>query len=244
MEPFEARPFGEEFSTFAIAARCPQTGSFGVAISTRPIGVGARCPFIAPGLGLTVTMAVTDPRLGPLGLNLLRLGYGAQRTLDEIAASDPHIEWRQVCVIDRDGNAVARTGAQNKDWSGHFTEPNLVAMGNGLISERTASAMRDAFHAMRAGALEERLMTALEAGRDAGGQHGGQHSAALIVYRSQPYPLVDLRVDEHDEPIGELRRIFDLYRPTIEYYDSRPARPHLLGSEAEWLASQGARAAE
>ncbi len=236
------RPFGEEFSTFQIAARCPRTGSFGVAISTRPIGVGARCPFIAPGLGITVTMAVTDPRLGPLGLNLLRLGYSAQRTLDEIAASDPHIEWRQICVIDRDGNAVARTGAQNKDWSGHFCEPNLVSMGNGLISERTASAMRDAFYACRGEALEDKLMTALEAGRDAGGQHGGQHSAALLVYRSQPYPLIDLRVDEHDEPIGELRRIFELYRPTIEYYDARPAQPHALGSEADWIAAQAAKA--
>jgi uncharacterized Ntn-hydrolase superfamily protein len=237
------RPFGEEFSTFAISARCPDSGSYGVAISTRPIAVGARCPFIAPGLGITVTMAVTDPRLGPLGINLLRLGYSAQRTLDEIAASDPHIEWRQISVIDRDGNAAARTGAENKDWSGHFVEKNLVSMGNGLISERTASAMRDVYHATAGKPLADRLMTALEAGRDAGGQHGGQHSAALLVYKSQPYPLVDLRVDEHDEPIGELRRVFELYRPTIEYYEIRPFQPHALGGEADWIAAQAAKGA-
>lgn len=197
------QPFGEAFSAFAISAR--------------PIAVGARCPFIEPGLGITVTMAVTDPRLGPLGLNLMRLGYSAQRRLDEIAASDPHIEWRQVSVIDRDGNAVARTGAQNKDWSGHFCEPNMVAMGNGLISERTASAMRDVHRASGGKAVEDRLMLALEPGRDAGGQHGGQHSAALLVHRTTPCPLIDLRVDEHDEPIGEPRRdsrrigVVDLY---------------------------------
>lgn len=229
-------PIGELFSTFAISARCPQTGKLGVAISTRPMCVGARCPFIAPGHGIAVTMAVTDPRLGPLGLNLLRLGYSAQRTLDEIAASDPHVEFRQLSVIDRDGNAAARTGADNKDWSGHFCEPNMVAMGNGLISERTASAMAKTYREAADEPLEGRLMRALEAGRDAGGQHGGQHSAALLVYQTQPYPLIDLRVDEHVEPIGELRRLFDLYQPQMRYYEIRPWQPAALGSPEEWVA--------
>src|SRR5215475_9153535 len=227
-------PFGEEFSTFAISARCPDTGKYGVAISTRPIGVGSRCPFVKPGVGVVVTMAVTDPRLGPLGLRLLALGYSARRTLDEIAASDPHIEYRQVSVIDRDGNAVARTGKENHDWSGHFCEPNMVAMGNGMTSERTASAMAETFRKTRDDDLEARLMSALEAGRDAGGQHGGQHSAALVVYRAHEYPLVDLRVDEHAEPIGELRRVFDLYRPQIEYYETRPWQPAALGVVEDW----------
>ncbi len=155
-------PFGEEFSTFAISARDPDSGKLGVAISTRPIAVGARCPFIEPGLGITVTMAVTDPRLGPLGLNLMRLGYSAQRTLDEIAASDPHIEWRQVSVIDRDGNAVARTARRTRTGPA-ISASNMVAMGNGLISERTASAMRDVYRASKGKELEDRLMLALEA---------------------------------------------------------------------------------
>src|SRR5262245_39666904 len=193
--------FGEAFSTFAISARCPQTGKCGVAISTRPMAVGSRCPFIRPGLGVVVTMAFTDPRLGPLGLRLLGLGYSAPRVSDEIAASDPNIEYRQIAVIDRDGNAVAGTGKRNRDWSGHFVAAGMVAMGNALGSDRTASAMAETFHAPRGEELETRLMTALEAGRDAGGQHGGQHSAALVVYRLQEYPLVDLRVDEHAEPI-------------------------------------------
>lgn len=234
-------PFGEAFSTFAISARCADTGKYGVAISTRPIGVGSRCPFVAPGLGVVVTMAVTDPRLGPFGLNLLRLGYSAQRALDEIAASDPHIEYRQISVIDRDGNAVSRTGGENKDWSGAFCEPGMVAMGNGLVSERTAGDMTASFRNTAGDALEARLMTALEAGRDAGGQHGGQHSAALVVYRDQPYPLVDLRVDEHAEPIGELRRVFDLYRPQIRYYETRPWQPGTLGSVDDWVGKAAAR---
>ena len=225
--------------TFAISARCPDSGKFGVAISTRPLAVGSRCPFVRPHLGVVVSMASTDPRLGPLGLRLLELGYSAQRVLDEIAASDPHIEYRQVSVIDRDGNAVARTGKQNRDWSGHFCKPGMVAMGNALISERTASAMAETFQKSKGEDLEARLMLALEAGRDAGGQHGGQHSAALIVYRQQEYPLVDLRVDEHVEPIGELRRIFDRYRPHIEYYETRPWQPGAIGSEDDWLQRRG-----
>ena len=225
--------------TFAISARCPDTGKYGVAISTRPIGVGSRCPFIKPGLGVVVTMAVTDPRLGPLGLRLLGLGYSAKKVLAEIEASDPHIEYRQVSVIDRDGNAVARTGKQNTDWSGHFCEPGMVAMGNGLISERTASAMAESFRKTAGDDLEARLMTALEAGRDAGGQHGGQHSSALVVYRAHEYPLVDLRVDEHDEPIGELRRIFEWFRPLLPYYAERPYNPRLPRDD-RWRAQQGA----
>lgn len=224
--------------TFAISARCVRTGKYGVAISTRPMAVGARCPFIVPGLGVVVTMAVTDPRLGPLGLRLLGLGYSAKRVLAELEASDPHVEYRQLSVIDRDGNAVARTGANNKDWSGAFCEPGLVAMGNGLVTERTASAMFDTYRAAGQDGLEERLMAALEAGRDAGGQHGGQHSANLVVYDRHEYPLIDLRVDEHDEPIGELRRLWTRYAPLVDYYDRRPARPDALGSEAEWLARQ------
>lgn len=225
--------------TFQIAARCTQSGRFGVAISTRPVGVGARCPFIAPNLGLVVTMARTDPRLGPLGLNLLRLGYSAQRALDEIAASDPHIEWRQVCVIDRDGNATARTGARNTDWSGAIVQRNLVAMGNNLTSSETVGAMARSWASSAEGTLEDRLLTALAAGRDAGGQRGGQHSAALVSYDREIYAYCDLRVDEHAEPIGELRRIYEFNRPLLDYYYGRPGNPEAYGREEEWLARQG-----
>lgn len=225
--------------TFAIAARCAETGRLGVAISTRALAVSSRCPFIAPGLGLVVTMQRTDPRLGPLGLNLLGLGYSAQRVLDEIAASDPGIEHRQVCVIDRDGNAAARTGKTHRVWSGAFVERGMVAMGNNLTSEKTAASMRDAWHAANGRPLEERLLCALEAGRDAGGQNGGQHSAGLHSYDREIYPYVDLRVDEHSEPIGELRRIYDVHKPLVPYYYGRPGQPDEYGREEEWLARQG-----
>ncbi len=225
--------------TFAIAARCAGSGRFGVAISTRALGVTARCPFIAPGIGVVVTMARTDPRLGPLGINLLKLGYSARRALDEMAASDPHVEWRQLCVIDRDGNAVARTGSSNKPWSGAVTGKNLVAMGNNLKSEKTAGDMARAWHGGAKLAFAERLLAALEAGRDAGGQNGGQNSAGLVVYDREIYPYYDLRVDAHDEPVGELRRVFGLYAPLADYYYGRPGDPAAFGREEEWLGKQG-----
>ena len=225
--------------TFAIAARCAQSGRLGVAISTRALGVTARCPFIAPGVGVAVTMARTDPRLGPLAINLLKLGYSAQRALDEVAASDPNLEWRQLCVIDRDGNAVARTGSLNKAWSGAITAKNLVAMGNNLKSERTAGAMAETWHGETKLPFAERLLKALEAGRDAGGQNGGQNSAGLVIYDREIYPYVDLRVDAHAEPVAELRRVYDLYSPLTDYYYGRPGDPAAFGREEEWLAKQG-----
>lgn len=226
--------------TFAISARCPRTGRFGVAISTRPVAVGARCPFIAPGFGVVVTMATTNPRLGPLGLTLLRMGYSAQKVLDELAATDKHIEYRQVSVIDRDGNAVVRTGNLNRDWAGAIVKDNLVAMGNALTREQVASDMASVFESMPDEALEQRLLSALEAGRDAGGQHGGQCSAALLLYDAETYPYVDLRADEHAEPIGELRRIFDIYRPQIPYYYERPLKPDQYPRRVdEWFEQTG-----
>lgn len=224
--------------TFAIAGRCARTGRFGVAISTRPIGVGARCAFIAPNVGVVVSMAYTDPRLGVLGLNLLRSGYSASKVLSEIATSDPNIEHRQICVIDRDGNAVARTGRNNKDWSGAFIEDDLVAMGNNLVSEKTAAAMQAKWSSSREASLDERLLACLEAGRDAGGQNGGQRSAGLFVYDREVYAYVDLRVDLHTEPIGELRRIYTEYAPLRPYYYERPGKPDRFGREQEWLDRQ------
>ncbi len=216
---------GIEFHTFSITARCERTGRLGVGIATRAIAVASRCPFVQANVGAVATQASTDPRLGRLALHLLDLGYSAEKTLKELEASDPHIEYRQLAVVDRDGNAAARTGRENRDWAGHLVAKNYVAMGNVLLGPHIAEAMARAFEVSGDEDLEERLMRAIEAARDAGGQHGGQTSAGLLVYDREVFSRVDLRVDHHEEPIGELRRVFELYKPETDFFNLRPIDP-------------------
>lgn len=228
--------------TFSIIARCNRTGMFGIAIATRPMAIGAKCPFLKAGVGGLVVQANGDPRLGPFGLRLLEMGYSAEKVLKEIADSDgaDNMQWRQIAVVDKDGRTAAHTGGGNEDWKGHVAGPGFVALGNRLTSERTATAMADAYKASEGEELAERLVRALEAGRDAGGQVAGQHSAALLVMNKKSYGWVDLRADEHNEPIGELRRLYGLYIPLIPYYDNRPAKPSMPRDD-DWRKQTGVK---
>lgn len=225
--------------TFSVLARCEQTGQFGMAIATRPIAIGAKCPFVRPHIGGLVVQANGDPRLGPLGLKLLEMGYSAAKVLKELEESDgpDNIEWRQIMVIDKDGNTAARTGASNEEWRGHIAKRNVVVSGNRLSNDRVAQAMMDGFEKAE-GELAHRLVASLEAGRDAGGQVAGQYSSALIVHHERSYALVDLRVDENDEPIKELRRLYGLYKPLIPYYLQRPSNPSMPRDD-DWRKKLG-----
>jgi len=215
---------------------------FGIAIATRPMAIGAKCPHLKAGIGGLVVQANGDPRLGPFGLRLLETGYSAEKVLREIADSDgaDNMRWRQIAVVDKDGRTAAHTGADNEDWKGHVSGPGFVALGNRLTSERTASAMGEAYEKSDGEDLAERLVRALEAGRDAGGQVAGQHSSALLVVNKKSYAWVDLRADEHDEPIGELRRLYGLYIPLIPYYDSRPTNPGMPRDD-DWRRQTGVK---
>lgn len=228
--------------TFSIIARCERTGMFGIGIATRPMAIGAKCPFLRAGIGGLVVQANGDPRLGPLGLRLLEMGYSAEKVLAEIASSDgtENMSWRQMAVVDKDGRVAVHTGTNNESWAGHVVGKGYVALGNRLTSERTATAMAAAYEASHGEELAERLVRALEAGRDAGGQVAGQHSAALLVVNRKSYAWVDLRADEHDEPIGELRRLYGLYIPLIPYYDSRPSNPSMPRDD-DWRRQTGVK---
>ena len=215
------RPPGPEFHTFTAVARCPRTGQLGIATATRSLAVGARVPHVRARLGAVAIMAIADPRLGHMAIRLLRLGYQAPAVIEALVAGDPYAEYRQLGVIDDDGFAAARTGKHNRDWAGHHIRDNFIALGNVLVGEHVLDAIEAGFMADAEAPLEDRLMQALESGRDAGGQHGGQNSAALLVYEAKPFPRVDLRVDVHDEPVGELRRVFDAFKPAIDYYSLR-----------------------
>ena len=232
------RPPGIEFSTFTCIARCARTGRLGIATATRSLAVGARVPHVRPRLGAVAIMAIADARLGHTGLRLLEMGYKAPAVIAELAASDPHAEYRQLGVVDDDGFAAARTGRMNRDWAGHRVGDGHIVLGNYLTGGHLLDAMEAAFLRDPGEDLEERLMRSIEAGRDAGGQHGGQQSAALLVYADKPFARVDLRVDVHGEPVGELRRVFDAYRPAIPYYDLRQVDPR-VPPLPDWLAARG-----
>jgi uncharacterized Ntn-hydrolase superfamily protein len=193
----------------------------GIGTATRSLAVGARVPHVRPHCGAVAIMAIADARLGYMALRLLELGYKAPSVIDELVHGDPYAEYRQLGVIDDDGFVAARTGKMNRDWAGHHLGEDYIVLGNVLTGEHVLDAMAAAFTARPEDPLEERLLQSLEAGRDAGGQHGGQRSAALLVYDTKPFAYVDLRVDVHDEPIGELRRVFSVFQPAIPYYNLR-----------------------
>jgi uncharacterized Ntn-hydrolase superfamily protein len=228
---------GIEFTTFSLIGRCERTGMFGIAIATSEMAVGSRCIHVAPGVGAIVTQASTNPRLGHLGLNLLRAGHSAPRVVEEIAASDSHVERRQLGCLDVSGFAAARTGAENKPWAGHRVERNVVVAANAVVGAAVADGMLAAFRAGEALPLWERLLRALEAGKAAGGQPNGEVSSGLFVVDREPYATVDLRVDLHPAPVTELRRLADAYFPLVPYYHLRPRDPN-VPTAAEWLAAQ------
>jgi uncharacterized Ntn-hydrolase superfamily protein len=226
--------------TFTIVARCKRTGMLGMGTATNAFAVGVRVPHIRPRLGAVAIMAMADERLGPIGLRLLETGYRASGVIEQLVIADSWPEYRQLAVVDDDGNVAARTGQQNRDWAGHRLGDGYVVLGNALLGEHVIDAMEAVYLADPDEDLEERLMQAVEAGRDAGGQHGGQRSAALLVFDQKQFSRVDLRVDIHETPEAELRRVFDIYRPAIPYYDMRQVDPRVM-SLNEWLDQQAAR---
>ena len=228
--------------TFTIIGRCERTDMLGIGMATSSICVAAHCPFAKANIGAVSIQAYSDPRLGPLAIKLLEMGYSAPKVLAELKASDPHIEHRQIGVVDKDGNSAAYTGSKNADWSGHITGKNYIAMGNYLAGEMVTRAIAESFEASAGESLEERLMRAIEAGRDAGGQMDGLlYSSSILVYDRAVFPRVDLRVDHHKKPVNELRRILDTYKPLIPYYMERVSDPERYGFFTRWLVKHGTK---
>jgi uncharacterized Ntn-hydrolase superfamily protein len=236
LENFEFQ-LGEHHHTFTAVGRCSRTGRLGISVTTAEMGVGGRVPFIQPNVGAVGTQAYTDPRLGTLALRLLDLGYPAERVMTELQASDPYTEWRQLAIVDRWGHAVVRTGASNSAWAGHETGDGWAVMGNALVNAGVVEAMAQAMRDSVAEDIETRLMRSLEAGTAAGGQPDGQRSAAILVYENEGYAIINLRVDEHDEPMEELWRLFNKLHPLVPYYRERPDNP-TIGRVVDWARAR------
>jgi uncharacterized Ntn-hydrolase superfamily protein len=209
--------------TFSITARCPKTGDLGVAVSTAIPAVGAINPFARAGVGAIATQGWSNPYLGIDGLNLLAQGLPAVVVLERLRKVDPEVERRQLSIVDSHGGVAAFTGDEVHPWKGHRTGEGYAVAGNFLISGDTIQAMAEAFEAA-SGPLGERLLCALEFGQSAGGDRRGRTSAALLVVSDEEYPTLDLRVDEHVEPVLELRRIFEIYTALPYLNDLRPKR--------------------
>jgi uncharacterized Ntn-hydrolase superfamily protein len=215
--------------TYSISARCPETGAFGIAITSSSIAVPARCAWVGP-LGLVVTQNVTDPALGPAGLALLRQGLGAAAVLSNLMLGTPEPAWRQAGIIDRYGRVAWHSGDEALPVAAVAEGAGCFALGNLLADKNVPVVMIRRFEAMAGEALPERLLAALEAGLEAGGETGDEHAAGLHVAHVFDWPVVDLRVDWHDTPIAELRALWERYRPQQHDYIARAINPRAAPS--------------
>jgi uncharacterized Ntn-hydrolase superfamily protein len=213
--------------TYSVVARCPQTKRLGVAMATRAPAVGNRCPVVRPRMGAASVQLIADPRQTLLAGRLIEMGYSAPKILAELQSSDPHIQRRQIGIVDSFGNTAALSGPDDTWYSGHVQGDSFVAMGNAVVSEGVVTAIAESMAASAGEYLPDRMLAAVEAGTAAGGQLEGQFSASILVFGDEPFAEVDLRVDYHEGAVAELRRIYDWFRPLFGYFIERSYNPYI-----------------
>jgi uncharacterized Ntn-hydrolase superfamily protein len=211
--------------TFSLAGRCARTGMLGAVVTTSSIAVGSRCQHAAAGVGAALTQHMTDPRLGPLMLDLLKRGYSAQQALDAAVAGTPRSDWRQLGLIDRNGRTASFGGANMQPESAEIHGRDCVSLANIVRSRDVPAAMVRAFEADPSQPLAARLLAALRAGHEAGSEFKPLVSTALIVAHEHDFPYVDLRVDGDSDPICTLERLWREYEPTADLYVTRATDP-------------------
>jgi uncharacterized Ntn-hydrolase superfamily protein len=234
-------------STYSIVACDLDAGQWGVAVQSKFLAVGSVVPSAEPHVGAVATQAYANPRYGSDGLALLRQGLSAEEVVKRLTEADEGRDQRQLGVVDAAGRSGTFTGSECHDWAGGRTGPAYAAQGNILVSGETVDALAETFEASD-GSLSERLLASLAAAQAAGGDSRGQQSAALLVverdggYAGLSDVLVDLRVDDHETPIEELRRIYGLHdqlfgrTPRAQWL---PVDDELRAEIAERLAALG-----
>jgi uncharacterized Ntn-hydrolase superfamily protein len=211
--------------TFSIAARCAETGMLGIAVSSSSPAVAARCAHARAGVGAFGSQNITDPRLGPQGLDLMAKGASAEQAIASLRQSAPHIAFRQLIAVDANGGTAAHSGDHTLGTHATAQAFGVVAAGNLLRDAEIPAKMVAAFQRAQ-GHLGDRLLTAMEAALAAGGEEGPIHSAGMLIVHEVPWPVADLRVDWSDaDPIAELRRLWGIYKPQLEDYVTRALNP-------------------
>ena len=198
--------------TYSIVARDPETGDLGVAVQSHYFSVGPVVPWGLAGVGAVATQSLVNISFGPLGVEMMRLGYGAREALDAVLAADPDRESRQCAMVDAQGRAAAHTGGRCIAAAGHRIGDGYSAQANLMERDTVWDAMAAAYEAA-AGPVAERMLGALEAAEGEGGDIRGRQSAAMVVFSGSPTGrswedrTVDLRVDDHPDPVAELGRL-------------------------------------
>jgi uncharacterized Ntn-hydrolase superfamily protein len=211
--------------TFSIAARCENTGMFGLAVSSSSPAVAARCAYARAGAGAVASQNITDPTLGPKTLDLMAGGASAPEAVAQLAANTPFIQYRQLTAIDGEGRTAHFSGEHTLGTHAVAAGINVVCAGNLLANRDVPSAMVAAFE-NSSGDLGDRMIGAMKAALAAGGEAGPVHSAGLYLVRDVAWPVADLRVDWHEtDPIGALADLWDLYKPQLEAYVTRALDP-------------------
>ena len=204
--------------TWSMIARDTATGRIGIIVATRFFAVGARVPHIRTGVGALCTQAMTNPYFGPLGIALLGAGASADEAVRMLLAADDGRDHRQLHVMDREGRFAAGTGSACVPWCGHVAGESWSLAGNMLAGERVLTETARAYEASGSAPFARRLIAAMKAGEAAGGDKRGRQSAALLVHDGEDHAMLDLRVDDHPDPLAELTRLEAVARERFIHY--------------------------
>ncbi len=222
--------------TWSIVARDPQTGHLGVAVASRFFAVGAAVPHIRGRVGAIATQAFVSPLYGTDGLVLLAEGRTPEEIISVLTARDDGSQQRQLHLIDAAGRNAAFTGSKCIDWAGHIVDDNVSVAGNMLAGPQVIAETLRVYKALADAPFAERLLAAMDAGEAAGGDKRGKQSAALVIYRDQDYPWLDIRADDHPDPLAELHRLYAVAQERyLHVAQTMPTRenPHGLTDRTE-----------
>jgi len=216
--------------TWSIIARDSATGQIGIAVATRFFAVGARVPHIAAGIGGVATQALVNPYYGIDGVRLLREGKGPREIVTALLAGDDGRESRQLHIMDARGAIAAHTGKDCVDWCGHLAGDGFSIAGNMLVGARVLDDTAKAYAANKDLPFARRLLAAMRAGEAAGGDKRGKQSAALLIHDTEEWSSLDLRVDDHDDPLSELQRLERVSRERwVHFRQFLPTRQNPAG---------------